>query len=165
MLDKGLMEDLYAIEEAPDDPMGYAKWLINDALSSWSEFGFGNWAICPKSSDLGLTDRVIGFAGFAAEGLQLDDPEEALEVSWGIHPQFSGQGLATEACVAVFAFGFDVIKAGKIIALTSLENWPSRRLMERLGMIRSRIAKPYDYDECVLYTVSVAEWRGSAPAP
>ncbi len=158
MFDKEAMSDLYAITGAPDEPVGFATWLINGAISSWNKSGFGNWAVCTNSSDLGLDQRVIGFAGFLPEELLLENPEEALEVGWGVHPEFGGRGLATEASVAVLEYGFDVIKANKILAITSHDNSPSRRLMERLGMKQSENVSPYGYDDCVLYTVTKEQW-------
>ena len=159
MSDKEAMSDLYAITGVPDDPVGFATWLINDAISSWNKSGFGNWAVCTNSSDLGLDQGVIGFAGFLSEELLLESSEEALEVGWGIHPGFGGRGLATEASVAVLGYGFDVIEADKILAITSRENSPSRRLMERLAMKQSENASPYGYDDCVQYTVTKEQWR------
>jgi len=159
MFDKEAMRDLYAIGGAPDEPVGFAMWFINDAITSWRKSGFGNWAVCANSSDLGLDQRVIGFAGFLSAELLLENPDEALEVGWGIHPGFGGRGLATEASAAVLEYGFDVIKADKIVAISSLENWRSRRLMERLGMIRSENGSPYGYDDCVLYAVTKGQWK------
>jgi RimJ/RimL family protein N-acetyltransferase len=160
MSDKEAMRDLYAIGGAPDEPVGFAKWFINDAITSWSKSEFGNWAVCANSSDLGPDQKVIGFAGFLSEELLLENPDEALEVGWGIHPGFSGRGLATEASLAVLEYGFGVIKAGKIVALTGHENTPSRRLMERLGMKHSEDDSPYGYDDCVLYAVTKEQWSG-----
>ena len=159
MVDKEAMRDLYAITDAPDEPVGFATWLINDAITSWNNSGFGNWAVCANSSDLGPDQRVIGFAGFLSEELLLESPEEALEVGWGIHPVFGGRGLATEASVAVLEYGFGEIRADKILAITSIDNAPSIRLMERLGMKRSAHESPYGYDDCVLYTVTREQWR------
>jgi RimJ/RimL family protein N-acetyltransferase len=158
MLDKEAMSDLYAITGVPDEPVGFATWLINDATSSWNKSGFGNWAVCANCSDLAPEQRVIGFAGFLSEKLLLENPEESLEVGWCIHPNFGGRGLATEASVAVLEYGFDVIKADKVLAITSDDNSPSRRLMERLGMKQSENASPYGYDDCVLYTVTKEQW-------
>ena len=164
MVDKEAMRDLYAIEGVPGEPVGFARWLIDDALASWRKSGFGNWAICANSADLGPNQRVIGFAGFLSEELLLEDPDEALEAGWGIHPDFWGRGLATEASVAVLEYGFGVIEASKIMAITSCDNWPSRRLMERLGMTPSESASPYGYDDCVLYAIDKNQWESSVGA-
>ena len=160
MFDKNAMSDLYFLEGAPQEPVGFATWLINEAITCWNRSGFGKWAVWANSSDLGPDQRVIGFAGLLPEELLLENPEEALEVGWGVHPEFGGRGLATEASVAVLEYGFDVIKADKILAITSHDNSPSRRLMERLGMKQSENVSPYGYDDCVLYTVT-KEQRGS----
>lgn len=156
--DKDAMSDLYAMTDVPQEPAGFAAWLIDGAILSWKKSGFGNWAMCTTSPDPGADQRLIGFAGFLSEELALESPEEALEAGWGIHPDYAGRGLAKEACVAVFDYGFEVIEAGRIVALTSEDNAPSRRLMERLGMNQSEEASPYGYDDCVLYTLTKDQW-------
>lgn len=162
--DKDAMSDLYAMGDVPQEPVGFAAWLIDDALSSWKKSGFGNWAMCTSSPEPGPDQKVIGFAGFLSEDLLLESPEEALEAGWGIHPDFAGRGLATEACIAAFDHAFEMMKAGRILAITSEENAPSRRLMERLGMKQSEDASPYGLDGCVLYSVTNEHWRGRASA-
>ena len=99
--DTEAMSDLYAMTDTPQEPAGFAAWLINDAIASWNKSEFGNWAVCANSSELASDQRVIGFAGFLSEELLLEDPAEALEVGWGIHPEFGGRGLATVDLVAV----------------------------------------------------------------
>ena len=108
---------------------------------------------------MGPAQKVIGFAGFLSEELLLENPDEALEAGWGIHPGFGGRGLATEASLAVPDYGFGVMNARKIIVLTGRENTQSRRLMERLGMKHSEDDSPYGYDDCVLYAVTKEQWR------
>lgn len=163
MSDKEAMRDLYAITGAPDKPVDFATWFINDAIKSWSKSGFGNWAVCANTSDLGPDQKVIGFAGFLSEDLLLESPDEALEVGCGIHPELGGRGLATEASLAVLDYGFDVIGADKILAITSQENFPSRRLMDRLGMTQSKKVSPYSFDDCVLFTVTKEQWEVRVP--
>ena len=157
--DKEAMWDLYSIEGAPDDAIGFAAWLIDDAITSWNRSGFGNWAVRANSSDLSFNQRVIGFAGFVSEALLTEDPNEALEVGWGIHPEFGGRGLATEASIAVLDYGFDVMDADKIVAITDHENKSSRRMMERLGMTFSENVSAYGDNNCVLYSITKDQWR------
>lgn len=158
MSNKEAMWDLYSIEGVPQDPIGFATWLIDDALSSWAKSGFGNWAICTNSSDLGPHQRVIGFAGFTSEEHLSLPSQEALEVGYTIRPEFGGNGLATEASVAVIEYGFDVLRTNKIVAVTSPNNMSSRRMMERLGMEYSKNISAYGSD-CVLYAVTKEHWK------
>ena len=60
-------------------------------------------------------------------------PTGLIEVGWHLHPQYQGQGLATEAAKAVMAAA---AKAGmeQFLALTDLDNIASQAVAARLGM-------------------------------
>ena len=158
MSDKEAMWDLYAIEGVPDKPEGFADWFINDAIKSWKTLKFGHWAICTRGPELGPNGRVVGFTGFVGGGHASFDPKEAIEVAWTIHPGFGGRGLATEASLAAIRYGFDVLKAPRLKAITDHKNTPSRRLMERLGMSYSETITAYGVDNQVVYSVTLKQW-------
>ena len=61
----------------------------------------------------------------------------AVEVAWRLNRRFWGQGYATEAARAAMQDGFTRVGLKEIIAITTLGNHPSQRVMERLGMTRS----------------------------
>ena len=60
-------------------------------------------------------------------------PTGLVEVGWHLHPQYQGQGLATEAARAILAVaaknGID-----QVLALTDLDNRASQAVTARLGM-------------------------------
>jgi RimJ/RimL family protein N-acetyltransferase len=62
-----------------------------------------------------------------------DGPTGLVEVGWHLHPDFQGNGLATEAARAVLALAADA-GMNEVLALADLDNTPSRRVAERLGM-------------------------------
>ena len=61
----------------------------------------------------------------------------AVEVAWRLHRRYWGQGYATEAARAAIEDGFTRIGLTDIVALTTLGNMASQRVMERLGMTRT----------------------------
>jgi RimJ/RimL family protein N-acetyltransferase len=61
----------------------------------------------------------------------------AVEVAWRLHRRYWGQGYATEAARAAIEDGFRRVGLREIVAVTTLQNFPSQRVMERLGMTRS----------------------------
>jgi [ribosomal protein S5]-alanine N-acetyltransferase len=158
MSDKEAMWDLYAIEGVPDDASGFANWFINDTIESWDTSGLGHWAICTKEPEFERTGRVIGFAGFIGGEHLSYDPNVAIEVAWTIHPDFGGRGLASEASHAAVKYGFDVLKAPKLVAITDHMNTSSRRLMERLGMSYSETISSYGVENQVVYTMTPEQW-------
>ena len=54
-----------------------------------------------------------------------------------MHRSYWGQGYATEAARAAIEDSFTRIGLNEIVALTSLANLPSMRVMEKLGMTRT----------------------------
>ena len=81
---------------------------------------------------------------------------DAIEIGYVIHPQYQGQGYATEAVRAVIAelrtMGFRTVRAGFFA-----ENTASRRVLEKCGMTASGLAEPEEYrgklHTCIYYQV------------
>ena len=84
------------------------------------------WAVIDKKSD-----RMIGTCGFA----RVDTANNCAELGYVLHPDFHGQGIMTEAAERVLQFGFHVLGLNRIEARYMIENTPSRRVMDRLGML------------------------------
>jgi ribosomal-protein-alanine N-acetyltransferase len=96
-----------------------------------TEHGFCKWAveapgIAPFIGAVGLS-HVLFQASFTP----------AIEVAWRLNRRFWGQGYATEAARAAIEDGFKRIRLKEIVALTTLDNIASQRVMQRLGMTRS----------------------------
>jgi ribosomal-protein-alanine N-acetyltransferase len=96
-----------------------------------ADHGFGKWAVeapgvAPFIGAVGLS-HVRFEASFTP----------AVEVAWRLSRRFWGQGYATEAARAAMQDGFTRVGLREIIAITTLGNHPSQRVMERLGMTRS----------------------------
>jgi RimJ/RimL family protein N-acetyltransferase len=96
-----------------------------------AETGFCNWAVeapgvAPFIGAVGLS-RVRFEATFTP----------AVEVAWRLHRHYWGQGYATEAARAAIEEGFTRCGLTDIVALTTLGNTASQRVMQRLGMTRT----------------------------
>lgn len=63
-----------------------------------------------------------------------DETKQVAEIGWVIHPDFAGQGLATEAVKPLIDLAFEVYKLHRIAAEMDARNAASARLCERLGM-------------------------------
>jgi RimJ/RimL family protein N-acetyltransferase len=103
--------------------------LIRD---HFARHGFGLWAVEVR--------RLASFIGFV--GLSVT-PFEApftpsVEIGWRLARDHWGQGYATEAARAVLDFGFLRLGLAEIVSFTVPENRRSRRVMERIGMTRTR---------------------------
>src|SRR5262249_40072607 len=58
------------------------------------------------------------------------------EISWRLAAEFWGHGYATEAATAALKFGFETVGLSEIVAFAGPANLRSRRVMDRIGMVR-----------------------------
>lgn len=86
---------------------------------------FFDWAIIYKADG-----RMIGTCGFTSFDYQADNAE----IGYVLHPDYRGQGLATEAVHRVLSFGFHQLAVHRIEARFIEGNDASLRLMRRVGM-------------------------------
>ena len=134
--------DVYSREEV-------ARWLgahprkalatvseAQERLGRWREHErdlpppFGLWAIVPYAA--GTPGQPVGTLLLLP--LSDDDgPTDLVEVGWHLHPDFQGNGFATEAARAVLAVAAEA-GMDEVLALTDLDNNASQRVAERLGM-------------------------------
>jgi RimJ/RimL family protein N-acetyltransferase len=86
------------------------------------------------------------------------------EIGYVIHPDYSGNGYATEAGAALLRLGFDELGLHRIVGRLDARNTASARVLERLGMrreahfIHNEFIKGEWTDE-VVYAVLASEWR------
>jgi RimJ/RimL family protein N-acetyltransferase len=131
--------DLYSREDVvrwlgphPRRPLATAA-EAQERLSRWHEHERG------LSPPLGLWAIVPHAAGRPAGTLLLlplsdsDGMTGLVEVGWHLHPQYQGNGIATESARAVLAVAG---KAGidEVLAIIEPDNAASQRVAERLGM-------------------------------
>ncbi|MBV8467041.1 MAG: GNAT family N-acetyltransferase [Burkholderiales bacterium] len=117
---------------------------------------------------------VTEFAGFT--GLLRTSFEAhftpCVEIGWRFLPAFWGKGYASEAARLALAYGFESLNLDEIVALTTVSNQPSRKVMERIGMTRTeeddfdhpRIEAGHPLRRHVLYRLKRDDWlRQQAP--
>ncbi len=96
-----------------------------DRISSGlNERGWGLWAVEAGGEFLGFT------------GLAQPDFRAEREIGWRFARAAWGNGYATEAARAVLDYAFTTLALSEVISFTAVGNAPSRRVMERIGMVR-----------------------------
>jgi RimJ/RimL family protein N-acetyltransferase len=96
---------------------------------SWAVLGFGFWAVEEKA-----TRRLIGSAGF--HDLRRDivpSLEGVPEAGWGLVPSSHGQGLATEAVLAMHQWADTYFGGSKTVCIIDPRNAASLRVAEKCG--------------------------------
>lgn len=76
------------------------------------------------------TGLVIGALGFRAP----PDGDGALNLGYGLVPEFEGRGLMTEAVRALLAAAFVHPSVRRVVAATTPDHAASRRVMEKAGL-------------------------------
>ena len=94
---------------------------------SWNQAGLpSQFAVIFRRNN-----KLIGYCGFLHQ--QVDGRDET-EIGYRLHPDYWGQGLATEAARAMRDHAFSDLKLSRVISLIHPDNLPSRRVAEKNGM-------------------------------
>lgn len=131
---------------------------IETRMMRWQkERGFTLWIVERKA------DReVLGFCGIKIADDEGSPVAGEYEAGWRFRENAWGQGYAGEAAIASLDFAFDCLGAEQVVALTVIDNEPSWRLMDRLGMTR-RPDLDYEGPEwaetpVIVYVIKKEEW-------
>ena len=111
-----------------DEALAWIRW--NQGL--YRHEGFGLWLVSLAATgefadDCGLTPQEI-------EGTT------EIEVGYHIRPDLQGHGYATEAAAACRDHARDVLGTQRLTALPHVDNAPSRRVAEKIGLSHERDA-------------------------
>jgi RimJ/RimL family protein N-acetyltransferase len=104
--------------------------LIVRICEHFAQHGFGFWAL-----ELKGTGEFIGFTGLSTPRFSAHFTP-CVEIGWRMAKAFWGHGYATEAAQEALRFGFERLSLDEIVAFTAVGNLPSRRVMDRIGMVR-----------------------------
>ena len=97
-------------------------------------------------------------------------PQDTFSPCWMLHPAYMGKGYAYEAAKAFFDYLFTQAGARRIYAYTEVDNLPSQRLCERLGMRREGVFVEFVsfvkdekgepiYETTIQYAILKKEWQ------
>ncbi|NOT48068.1 MAG: GNAT family N-acetyltransferase [Acidobacteria bacterium] len=92
--------------------------------NSYRDNGFGLFLMELKNSA-----EPIGLCGFVRRDT-LPDPD----IGFALLPQFEKQGYAFEAASATMHYGRETLGLARVLAITTLDNEASGRLLEKIGL-------------------------------
>ena len=110
------------------------RYLETGPLASYERFGFGLYLVELKDSGI-----PIGMSGLLKR-----DSLPDVDIGFAFLPSFWSQGYAFESAAAVMTYGRDVLGLRRIVAITSLDNQASARLLEKVGLRFERLIKLAD---------------------
>ncbi|PTE80366.1 GNAT family N-acetyltransferase [Staphylococcus equorum] len=82
------------------------------------------------------TDKVIGTIQLA-----IDEANQSAEINFIIHPNYWGNGVATDIAKTIIKYGFKVLKLNRIGASIDSRNIAAGIVLEKLGMKREGILR------------------------
>lgn len=127
-----------------DDARAY---LSSGPLAHYRRHGFGLWRLGERASGV-----PIGMCGLIQRDT-LDD----VDLGYALLSEFSGKGYAREAARAVVRYARDVVGFDRLVAVVSLGNERSIRLLEQLGFTFERMVRlPPDEEEVGLFAMKTA---------
>lgn len=105
------------------------------------------------------TSGVLGVMSFC----RVDKKNRNAEVGYWVAKAHRGRGIATEAGLALLAFGFEKLSLERIYSKCFVENIPSQRVLEKLGMryegtFRHEVLKEDRFIDMKYYSILKDEW-------
>ncbi|WCE30804.1 GNAT family N-acetyltransferase [Vibrio sp. SCSIO 43137] len=119
----------------------YIENYLQQKLAHWQK-GYGTFIVSLKQSGV-----KIGYAGVESVG-RSDSREELNDIRYALLPEFYDKGYAEEAARAVIDFTFRQAGLNVIYGVAVLENTPSVKLLNKLGMSTTS-ERLYDSDDLV----------------
>jgi ribosomal-protein-alanine N-acetyltransferase len=99
-----------------------------------------------KAADA-ATGEPLGICGIVPTRPGMDAPD----LGYAFLARHSGRGYATEAARAVLAHGLGPLGHKKLLAITTVSNTPSQKVLEKLGFVRGADRQLPDHPEMSAY--------------
>jgi [ribosomal protein S5]-alanine N-acetyltransferase len=123
------------------------RYLRDGPLDMYERRGFG----------LYLVERKCDSAPIGLCGLIKRDSLEYVDIGFAFAASACGQGYAIEAAAGTLAYA-RVLGLQRLVAITTTDNYPSQKLLRKLGMQFERAVRLQDEVEALhLYSVDLAE--------
>ncbi|RDI45683.1 GNAT family N-acetyltransferase [Falsibacillus pallidus] len=120
------------------------NFLLNGPIKMYQEHGIGLYLVEMKEDG-----DLLGICGLIKR-----DGLEDIDIGFAFLEQFRGQGYAFEAAEAALAYGKDVKKLKRIVAITTKDNESSTKLLEKIGLrFESFVTLPNDTEELKLLSI------------
>jgi RimJ/RimL family protein N-acetyltransferase len=104
--------------------------LVDRAMAHFTARGFGPFAV-----ELRDTGRFVGFIGLVEPSFDAHFTP-TVEIGWRLDAGVWNKGLATEGAREVLRYAFGELRLPEVVSFTVPENQPSRRVMEKIGLVR-----------------------------
>lgn len=97
---------------------------LQDIDKKYQNLAYYNWVITEK-----ISKAIIGMIN-----LRVDEKNDSVEFNYAIDNRFTNKGYMTEALKAVIDFALNKINANRIQGGCCVENFASKKVMEKCGL-------------------------------
>ena len=108
------------------------RYVLEGPVDMYERLGFGLYATTLKENEA----DPIGICGLIKRA-ELDD----VDIGFALLPMFWGKGYAHEAASAVMAYAKGTVGLTRVVAITSIDNESSMRLLEKIGLRFERLIR------------------------
>ena len=123
------------------------SYIQNGPVAMYARLGFGLLV-----AELKESGEPAGLCGLIKRDF-LDD----VDIGYGFLPEYWGKGYAYEAAGAVMAYATETLGLKRVLAITSLDNDRSGRLLEKLGFeYEKNINYPGEEKDVKLFAMDVS---------
>jgi RimJ/RimL family protein N-acetyltransferase len=113
------------------DAPAACRYIADGPGGSYAKYGFGLYLV-----ELLADGTPLGICGLLRR-----DSHPDVEIGFAFVPRARGQGYALEAARATLAFAQRTLGLTRIVALTALDNHPSIRILESIGLRFERMVR------------------------
>jgi [ribosomal protein S5]-alanine N-acetyltransferase len=110
-----------SLDEALDNIAVFQKQYV--------EHGYGRWAVILKT-----TGEHVGYCGLKYRNAEADPRRDFTDIGYRFERPHWKSGFATEAARACLEYGFETLDLQRIVGCAPIENKPSIRVLERIGL-------------------------------
>jgi RimJ/RimL family protein N-acetyltransferase len=153
----GFMRDPEVIRYIRPAPLHFDRALEQHehSLIEWETHGFGKRAIIESA-----TDRWLGFVELSLVGPGKGSRDDDVEIGYFVEPARWGEGIATEAALAVRDDAFERCGLEELIGRCRVENLASARVLAKVGFHRLRLFELDDGIVVEIHRLERAHWSG-----
>ncbi|MEH2202526.1 MAG: GNAT family N-acetyltransferase [Nostoc sp.] len=120
------------------------EYILKNLVTMYERLGFGLYLVELKEKGVS-----IGICGLIKR-----DSLEDVDVGFAFLPKFRGKGYAYESASAVMMYGRKTFGLTRIVAITTLDNYGSAKLLKKLGLSFERMIKLSDDSKSVSLFIS-----------
>ncbi|WHZ05630.1 GNAT family N-acetyltransferase [Neobacillus sp. YX16] len=118
------------------------NYILSGPMNMYSQLGFGLYLVEQKQGK-----KPIGICGLLKR-----DTLENPDIGFAFLSRYQAQGFGFESASAALKYGHEQLLLKRILAITSLDNQGSSKLLEKIGMkFEGTICFPNDSEELKLF--------------